>query len=428
MNYITKTLLSGMCLLALMPSARAETLTEAMAFAYGNNPELLAKRSYLSSVYEKMPQAKAGFKPTVSMGGSASSRHTETNSGTDSDTTPYSASISLSQPIFNGFSTLHGIKSADYTIKSEQANMRSTEQNILLDAVTAYMNLVRDEAVLKLRINNEQVLSRKLEATNDRYKVGEITKTDVAQAEARLMQAQAARILAEGELETSKANYVKVIGHSPANIEEEPKLFADMLPSSLDDAIKMGLENNPSIVSAKHSLTVAEEDIGIAKADLLPTVSLNGSAGRSWNQNSSNDSTDSLQITANLEIPLYTAGVASSKVRSAKYITGQKRNDLTNEIESVREEVTSAYKSLSATRASIRATISQVDAAEIALEGVEKEAEVGSRTLLDVLDAEQELLDAKVSLVEAKRDETVISATLLAAVGQFSAADIGLKK
>ena len=427
-KYFSTIFLASLALIAGLSELKADTLSEALSYAYDNNHEILAQRAYLQSVKEKMPQAMAGFKPTVSLDSSVATRHTESNGGSSTNRNPYDVGVSVSQPLFNGFATIYGVKSADNVINVEKANLRAKEQNVLLDAVTAYMNVVRDEAVLKLRLNNEQVLSRKLEATIDRYNVGEITKTDVAQAEARLMGAQAARILAEGELEASKAYYVQIIGKQPVNLEPEPKYFAELLPKSLEDAIKTATIDNPNVVASKYSVNAAENDIEIAKADFLPTIALKGSAGRSWNQSSNSDRTDSFQITANLDIPLYTAGMANSRLRSAKHITSQRKNNLNNTIEIVREAVTRLYKNLGAIQASIRATIAQVDASEIALEGVEKEAEVGSRTLLDVLDAEQELLDAKVNLVTAKRDETITIAGLLVAIGHFAADNIGLKR
>lgn len=411
----------------MLPKVHAETLIEALTNAYHHNPEVLAQRAYLASVEEKKPQAMSGFKPTIGLSGSLGSKHSETDDSSTSSS-PYSAGVNLSQPIFTGFSSVYEVRSADHTIKAETANLQAKEQNVLLMSVIAYMDVVKNTAVLRLRINNEQVLSRKLEATVDRYNVGEITKTDVAQAEARLMGAQAARILAEGELEASKAYYLKIIGHAPANLEEKPDLFQSLIPQNLESAVNSAITHNPSIVSAKANLDASAENVEIIRADLLPSVSLNGSVSRSGSELSSNDHTNAMQITANLNIPLYTAGMVSSRLRGAKQVTAQRKNNLNYEIESVKETVTRNYKNLNAIKAGIRAIIAQIDSAEIALEGIEKEAEVGSRTLLDILDAEQELLDAKVSLVEAQRNEIVTLAELLVAIGQFSAHNIGLKK
>jgi TolC family type I secretion outer membrane protein len=300
-----------------------------------------------------------------------------------------------------------------------KATLDATEQNTLLSAVTVFMNVVRDKALLDLRVNNEQVLARQLSATRDRFNVGEITRTDVSQSEARLAGAVAQRIAAEGTLQNSRAAYLNVVGEAAGNLQS-PVVPVD-LPKSLDATLAAARVNHPNIVSAQYNEQAFQENVKVVGGELLPSVDLFGTATRLW-ENSSDDSQQTTgTVGVDLTVPIYEKGAVYSRLRSAKILAGRSRIDLDNVRSDTVQAASAAWENLNSARAQIESFQSQISAAEIALEGVQREAAVGSRTVLDVLDAEQELLNARVNLVSARRDEVVAAYQLKEAVGEFTA-------
>jgi outer membrane protein len=285
--------------------------------------------------------------------------------------------------------------------------------------------VVRDQAVVELNVNNEQVLARQLEAARDRFEVGEITRTDVHQAEARLSGATADRIKAEGDLQASRAAYVKVIGEAPGGLEETapPTDF----PAGLPQALTIALDENPSVISAEFNQAAARDNVDQVRGELLPSVDLSGSAARAFEASSETSRSDSYTGKVTLTVPLYQSGSVYSRLRQARQELASKRNLVGEAKRDAEEQVTRAWETLQSTKARIRSYDAQITAAEVALEGVQREAAVGSRTVLDVLDAEQELLDAKVNLVRAKRDELVASFDLKSALGRLTATALGLE-
>ncbi|HSD34616.1 MAG TPA: TolC family outer membrane protein [Alphaproteobacteria bacterium] len=411
--------------LALSPvSAKAQSLTEVLSTTYSTNPELLAGRAELRATNELVPQALSGWRPTIA--GTASVGRSWIDSNVGSNTSdPRSVGVSLAQPIYRGGRTVAATRQAENLVLAQRARLVGVEQAVLLDATVAYMDVVRDMAVLELTINNEQVLSRQLEAARDRFDVGEITRTDVAQSEARLAGATAGRIAAEGDLTESRARFVEVVGEAPGTLQTPPIVAS--LPASLEEAIEVASAANPNVIAADYVERAARDGVDVVFGELLPSIALNSDIeyGDELTGFDSGDRT-AASIEAQLTVPLYQAGEVSSRVREAKKRASQRRLEMALQKRNSAQVATTAWEALSTARAQITSFEAQVRSNEIALEGVREEAQVGSRTILDVLDAEQELLDSRVNLVRAKRDEIVAGFQLLAAVGNLTARDLDL--
>ena len=408
--------------------APAQTLEEALAAAYLNNPTLAAERSSLRQTDEGVNQAVANWRPTVSFsanyGRSAVKSFTTHTTARSQHRKPGSVALTVDQTLFRGFRTESETAEAEFSVMGDRARLADTEQTVLLDAVSAYVNVVRDQAVLKLNINNEQVLKRQLEATRDRFEVGEITRTDVHQAESRWVGATADRIQAEGNLENSRAAFVNVVGASPEDLKSTPPNVA--LPGGLEEAIQISFASNPNVTAAEYDEKVSREAVKQVRGELYPSVNLTGSASKNWDAGGEGTISQTFATAIELTVPIYQQGAVYSRLREAKQATAEDRMQIDQARRDAIEDTTRAWETLKTAVARIKSFNSQVNAATIALEGVEKEAAVGSRTVLDVLDAEQELLDAKVNLVRAQRDHIVAIFELRAAIGQMTARHLEL--
>jgi outer membrane protein len=414
-------------LLMSVSSATGQTLNQALVAAYTNNPGLLAARSNLQSKDEAVPQALANWRPNVSMTADIARSHTHLNTRTanrDQMQSPRNMSLDVTQSLFRGFRTTAGVTKAELGVNSTRATLIGKEQDILLSAVTAFMSVVQDQAKLNLKNSNELVLKRQLEATQDRFRVGEITRTDVSQAEARVAGAAADRIQFEGNLNNSRANYLKVIGEKPGKLAAPSALSVAI--EDLESAIKAAVANHPDIISQRYLEQSARVNIKSVRGELLPTVNLAGKLSRGWEASSNDDQKTTGQVKLSLSIPLYQKGSVYSRLRAAKQDARESLQKLEETRRSVSEAAAKAWVSLETAKARIKSYSAQIKAAEIALEGVQREAAVGSRTVLDVLDAEQELLDAKISLVGANRDKVVASFQLKEAIGQLTAKNLEL--
>lgn len=408
----------------------AQDLMKALSLAYSSNPTLQAQRARLRSVDEGVPQALSGWRPDVRFTADVGKLRRRTNNSSgfgsgDDDRTFYSGGFRAIQNLYAGGTTEAEIEQAKHLVSAERARLMTTEQQVLLDAVTAYMDVFRDEAVLKLNVNNEQVLSRQLQATRDRFNVGEVTRTDVAQAESRLARATAERIQAEGDLEVSRAFFEQIVGEKPTSVPAPG--YPPSLPAAVEEAAQQARDGNPAVVSAVYDERAALANVQAVKGELLPSVDLVGEASRSRNEGSDDRTINDITVTAELTVPLYQQGAVSSRIREAIQLAGENRLQVEEARRAAIEDAKSGFEQLLTARASIQSREAEVRAAKIALEGVEQEAAVGSRTVLDVLDAEQELLDAQVSLVRDQRDAIVASYQLLAAVGKLTARELSLQ-
>jgi outer membrane protein/adhesin transport system outer membrane protein len=438
--YARRLALATAALLAIAGPATAQSLEETLVSAYTTSPTLEAARAQLRATDEGVAQARSGWRPTITGQGSAERNWTDTSTraaggvgagvglGTQSGlvvSNNTSLSASLSQPLYRGGRTVAATRQAEATVEAGRSSLINTEQTLLLNAVSAHMNVVRDRAVLDLNRNNETVLQQQLQATRDRFTVGEVTQTDVSQAESRLAAAAAARVSAAGTLEASLAGYAQIVGREATN-PVYPAIAGLKVPESEAAAVEQAIAANPALAQAEAAANAAEKAVDVAVGRLLPDVSLTGSASRSDNSRGRIESIEAASFGARATVPIYEGGAIYAQVRAAKQTAEQRRQEAENARRQVTENAVRGWTGLETARASIQARASQVRAAEIALEGVRQEALVGSRTTLDVLDAEQERLNARVEQVRAQRDEVVASYSLLAATGQLTAQSLGL--
>lgn len=429
---------------AFRPAA-AETLLEALAAAYATNPQLNAQRAALRATDEEVPRAKSGFRPRLSATANAGWQTTRTvrdpsflsttdgqqGSGASSATvssqesTPTGYSITLTQNLFNGFQDLNAVREAKATVYAARETLRVTEQSVLLAAVTAYVDVIRDQAIVGLAENNVSVLSEQLKATRDRFDVGEVTRTDVAQAEASLATARSELQLAQANLKASRASYELVMGHPPNRLHQ-PSIPVRLLPTSLDEAIYIGDAENPSILAAAFAEEAANYALKRTMGQLLPQLNLEATYSDSYDPSDATERQETGTIMGRLNVPLYQGGAVSATVRQAKNVVFQRRRELDQARVQVRAAVVAGWGRFTSAQAQIESDETGVRAATVALAGVREEEKVGQRTVLDVLNAQQALLNAQVTLETTRRDYVVAAYTLLAAVGRLSASRLSV--
>jgi outer membrane protein len=423
LKHWTRILLASAALIVGAGQVSAETLVEAMVSAYSNNPTLQAERARQRGTDELVPQALSGWRPTVNTEGSVAHVWSDTSETSSSEFDPKSVAIGLSQPVFRGFKTINGTKAAEANVEAGKQNLLAIEQDILFQAIQAYMNVIRDRQIVGLRQQNVAVLQKQLTAADERFKVGEITRTDVAQARARLSEARSNVASAKATLAASVANYINVVGHKPASLKY-PRLAK--LPKNLEQAQAAASEINPNILAAAYVEEASNYNIEVVKGDLLPAASLEASALYNDNPSSGVSSQESARIEGVLTIPLYEAGRVYSLVREAKHVASQRRLEVIQAGRAVRESVSISWNNLTAAREIIVSAKTQVSAADLALDGVRQEYFVGSRTTLDVLDAETEVVNARITLVSAERDQIVAAYQILGSIGRLTARDLSL--
>lgn len=414
-------------IIAIFP-ASAETLKQAIAATYRNNPTIAAARAEQRALDETLPQARSLYKPTISgqldatLQGSAN-----VTSGLyrSESTDLYTGTLTLSQPIYNGGATVATIAQAKANISSGQHALSNTTQNILLQAVQAFMSVLRDNAVVHLRERNIEVLRKELQSTRDRFDVGEVTRTDVAQSEARLASAIAQLQSAIATAEGSKATYTQIIGHEPRGLRA-PTGISSILPKSRSDALHKSYAEHPAILSAKNAVEAAEQNVKIQMANIKPSVNFIGSGSKTFNTDGTTTDSESISATIRATVPIYAGGANHSLIRQAKQQLSQQKLTRDASIAEVQAAVITAWNNLHASREQITAARSSVRAAEIAQNGVIEEVKVGQRTTLDLLNARQELLDARVNLVTAERDAVISAYSLLSAIGHLSPNRLGL--
>jgi outer membrane protein len=395
---------------AVAPAA-AETLAEALASAYENNPTLNAQRAALRATDEGVPKALSGYRPTVSA--SADAGITSASSGV---THPRGVSITIEQPIFTGHRTKNAVKIAETAVLAGREALRSAEQDTLLNAVSAFMALVRAQAVLNLRNQNLEFLGEQVRAAQDRLNVGEGTRTDVAQTDAARAVGRSLYNAAAASLNAAIAVYEQVIGHRPQRLGTANRVDL-MLPRTLEDALARAASMHPAILIGSYNIDIAAFNVKVVEGELMPTVGVAGSLSHRRDAGGPGTVSNSASLVGSVKIPLYSGGLASAKVREAKEVLGQRRieNDVARA--QVRASVISTWGLVDAARAQTTAADSQVAAQQLVLSGVIEERKVGQRTTLDVLNAQQDLLDARVAQVSAQYDRVVAAYSLLAAVG-----------
>ena len=413
-------------------TALADTLREALNSTYRTNPTLNAQRETLKSTDATVAIARAGGRPTVT--GTVGVNRNLTRSGVIAQTQGGDHNISLSGgadlniPLFQGGSVRNAVQAAKTRVEAGRATLRAVEGDIFTEAVAAYMDVMRDRSIVELNANNVKVLDTNLEATRDRFQIGDVTRTDVAQSEARLSLGRSQLATAQGRLAGSEENYRRVIGKTPEALAPPPPL--PPLPATADEAVRIALVNNPDYIAATRQAQAAGYDVRVARAGRLPTVSgtltgdyVNQLTGGTNGLDRSGTAT-SVGLTG--RIPIYQGGLPGARIRQSQALEGQFLELVVASERLVVSNTRSAFATYKAALEAVASNDVAVKANELALEGVRAENSVGTRTILDVLNAEQELLNSQVLLVTAKRDAYVAGFQLLNAMGQAEAADLGL--
>ena len=408
-----------------VPEVAALSLQEALVRTYLENPELAAARAEFRGVQEQLPQAQAGFKPTIAAeAGISSTDLSGSNFNGAEGSTEKTVGLSVNQPVFRGGRTVAQIGAARHVIDANLARLIDLEQDVLLRSTTVYLDILRDRALLDLAQNNFKVLAEELIATEQRFEFGELTKTDVSQAKARLAEAESDIISARGAISRSEAQFFQLINQSPAGIEA-PDLALEM-PESLDEAIMAAERSSPLIVYARSIYEASKDDIGDVFGGLLPEVNLFSSWNRAFDPIPGVvDEATNRSVGLVASIPLYQGGADRSRLRAAKHVKNQRSLEVVEVKREVQRLVTEEWEDYQTAKSQITSRTAQVDAAAIAEEGTRKEAEFGARTVLDTLDAQQEHLDARVALVTAEHDDLVARFALLKAMGVLTPETLG---
>ena len=422
--------ISGSLVAALMAgTASADTLRDALVSAYHTNPTLTAQRQTLEATDATVAIARAAGRPQVSA--TVGLNRTLTQSGlliNGGKGPTVSAGVDLSVPVFTGGSVKNSVRAAQTRVEAGRATLRAVEGDVFTQAVTAYMDVIRDRAIVELNQNNVKVLETNLQATQDRFQIGDLTRTDVAQSEARLQLGRSQLATAEGRLAGSEATYRQIIGHAPGTLAPPPPL--PPLPATADEAVRIALTNNPDLVSISRQAMAAGYDVNVARASRLPTLSgvlsetyANNLAGNPAPFPSTGNAT---AIGLSARVPIFQGGLPAARIRQAQAQQGQVLEQVVGTERAVVQAARAAFASYDAAERAIQAETVAVQANQLALEGNRAEQSVGTRTIIEVLNAEQELLNSQVALVTAKHDAYVAGFQLLNAMGQAQAEDLGL--
>ncbi len=427
--------------LASVMDASAESLNSALVRAYIGNPDLNQNRAGVRARDEETSKAAAGMRPKASISANAGPEFAtiripagRNNFGQRAYLAdeylgkPRGAQLNVSQTLFDGGRTENSVRQAESSVLAARAGLRQGEQAILQSAVSAYVNVLRDTAIVDLRKNNVAVLEEQLTLTKNRFEVGEVTRTDVAQSEASLAQARSDLFSAQAALKISIASYRQIVGIAPRRLEPATGV-EKLLPRSLNQAIEIAIVESPAVVNALHQVDAAELAAKVAESALSPTLSVTAQAGPAWDSflGATGTRQFSAQAMGQLSIPLYQGGSEYASIRQAKELLGQARLQADLQRENARASVVTSFAQLDTAKASIVSNQVAVRAAEIALQGVREEAKVGQRTTLDVLNAQLALLNTRVSLVISQRDRVVASYSALASIGRLGVRELGLK-
>ncbi len=401
-------------------SVSAETLNDSLITTYIKNPTLNAQRAQQRAVDEGVSIARSGFRPVVTASGDASYQRDE-----DGELRPHGFSVNLTQPVFKGFRTINSVRKAEADVLAGREDLRGVEQTIFLQTVTSYMDVVRDQAIVRLRRNNVKVLTKQLRATQDRKDVGEVTITDVAQARARKSGSVSQLSLAKANLASSAAVYQRLVGRTPVSLKH-PDYITRYIPRSLTVALQIGDAESPAVLGAVYREQSAKHSVNVVRGELLPEVNVDASYSRRYNTLTEGDDTETSSVTGRVTVPIYRGGNVSARIRQAKQTNIQRRQQIEEARIKTKADIIAAWGRWEAAKAQLVSGRAQVKANRTALNGVRAQEKEGERTVLDVLDAEQELLDSQVALTTTKRDLVVAGYSVLSAIGRLSAADLGL--
>jgi outer membrane protein len=412
-------------------AARAETVPEALAKAYQSNPQLNAERARQRATDENVPQALAGYRPQIIAslsGGLQAVRNLLPDNTVQSATLkPWTIGVTVTQTLFNGFKTANSVRVAELQVQSGREALRNVGQGVLLDAVTAYTNVLANQSLVDAQRANVAFLRETLAITQRRLNAGDVTPTDTSQAEARLSRGLSDLNAAEVNLAISQATYTQVIGNAPSRLAPAQPVDG-LLPRSRDEAIDLAFHGHPAVLAAGFDVDVASTTIHVAESSLLPLVTLQGNASHSSQDDVTlgTTRTDQASIIGQLTQPIYDGGTAASQTRQAKEMTAQSRLVLDQVRNQARTAATGAWVTHEGAKVAVSAAESEVRAAGVALQGVQKEAQGGQRTTVDVLNSQQDLISAKARLIGAQRDRVIASYTLLSAIGKLDVKTLAL--
>ena len=415
--------------------ALADTIEAALVRAYQSNPQLNAQRAQVRSTDENVPQALSGYRPKVAVTASAGYQYTDTllnsggtningapvvissiNHGTNA---PRSAGLTVTQTLFNGNQTANKTRAAESQVSGAREALRFLEESVLLSAATVYMDYLRDSAIVEVQKSNVRVLEQTLKQTRDRFNVGEVTRTDVAQSEAQLAAGNTQLLAAQATLTTTRANFRRIIGNEPEALAPGSPVDR-FLPATLPGAVELSLIENPNVTAAMFGIDVNYLQVKVNEGALLPTVSLQASVQQSYEQTLTIFRSFGASAVAQIAAPIYQGGAEYALIRQSKENLAQQRLVLEQTRDQTRANTVTAWGQLVAGKAQVASAQAQVTASEIALNGVREEAKAGQRTTLDVLNAQQALVNARVALVTAQHDRVVASYAVLSAVGRLS--------
>jgi outer membrane protein len=409
----------------------ADTIEAALVRAYQNNPQLNAQRASVRSTDENVPQALSGYRPKVAVTASAGYQYTDVNSTTGGSATdlvrtethgtnpPRSAGLTITQTLYNGNQTANRTRAAESQVSGAREALRVLEQAVLLSAATIYMDYLRDAAILEVQRSNTRVLEQTLKQTRDRFNVGEVTRTDVAQSEAQLAAGKTQELTAEANLTTTRSNFRRIIGNEPEALAPGSPVDR-FLPATLPGAVDLSLVQNPNVTAAMFGIDVNFLQVKVAEGALLPSVTFQAAVQQSYEQTLQVFRSFGASAIAQLSVPVYQGGAEYSLIRQSKETLAQQRLVLEQTRDQTRANTVTAWGQLLAGKAQVASAQSQVTASEVALNGVREEAKAGQRTTLDVLNAQQALVNARVALVTAQHDRVVASYAVLNSVGRLS--------
>jgi len=409
----------------------ADTIEAALVRAYQNNPQLNSQRAQVRITDENVPQALSGYRPKVAVTASAGFQYTDTLSTQGGDANnlvrtnihganpPRSVGATITQTLFNGQQTANRTRAAEGQVSGAREALRALEQTVLLSAATIYMDYLRDSAIVEVQKSNVRVLEQTLKQTRDRFNVGEVTRTDVAQSEAQLAAGKTQLLTAEANLTTTRGNFRRIIGNEPEALAPGSPVDR-FLPGTLPAAVELGLTQNPNVTAAMFGIDVSYLQVKVAEGALLPTVTLQASVQQSYEQSLIQYRSFGASAVTQLSVPIYQGGAEYALIRQSKETVAQQRLILDQTRDQTRANVVTAWGQLVAGKAQVASAQSQVTASEIALNGVREEAKAGQRTTLDVLNAQQALVNARVALVTAQHDRVVASYSVLNTIGRLS--------
>ena len=418
--------------------ALADTIEAALVRAYQNNPQLNAQRALVRSTDENVPQALSGYRPKVAVTASAGYQYTDTLSTAGGSPTqivrtethgtnaPRSVGMTVTETLFNGQQTANKTRAAESQVSGAREGLRVLEESVLLSAATIYMDYLRDSAIVEVNKSNVRVLEQTLKQTQDRFNVGEVTRTDVAQSEAQLAAGRTQELTSESNLTTTRSNFRRIIGNEPSNLAPGSPVDR-FLPSTLPGAVELSLVENPNVTASMYGIDVNYLQVKINEGALLPTVSLQASVQDAYEQTLITPRTFGASAIVQASVPIYQGGAEYSLIRQSKENLAQQRLNLDTTRDQTRANTVTAWGQLQAGKAQVRSAQAQVTASEVALNGVREEAKAGQRTTLDVLNAQQALVNARVALVTAQHDRVVASYSVLSAVGRLSPQVLNLR-